>query len=179
MTTRYSVQAPPAVVMVRPHCFHSNRDTLHDNAFQQSGPGGVQAHIASAAFEEVTAMARQLEQAGIQVHLFEDTPAEGAALGRFCTHFNFEPMVFDAADAKGQAVYHTNVLMCIGTDLAMSGSDMISHPTRREEVMERLAKNGRELITLSPTQIADFAGNALELQGTQGRVLAGIHLKAR
>ncbi|MBA6364586.1 amidinotransferase, partial [Colwellia sp. BRX8-8] len=33
-------------------------------------------------------------------------------LERFCAHFNFEPMVFDAQDKKGTRVYHTNVLMC-------------------------------------------------------------------
>ncbi|MGO4815825.1 arginine deiminase-related protein, partial [Cupriavidus sp. 2MCAB6] len=31
------------------------------------------------------------------------------ALERFCTHFNFEPVVFDAVDAAGRAIYHTNV----------------------------------------------------------------------
>ena len=36
----------------------------------------------------------------------------------------------------------------------------------------RLRETGRELIELSPWQIGEFAGNALELQGTQGRVLA-------
>ncbi|MGB1272095.1 MAG: arginine deiminase-related protein, partial [Endozoicomonas sp.] len=37
------------------------------------------------------------------------------ALERFCTHFNYEPMVFAAADQSGTPIYHTNVLMCIGT----------------------------------------------------------------
>jgi hypothetical protein len=62
--------------------------------------------------------------------------------------------------------------MCIGTDFAMAGFDMITQPQRRQEVRERLEQTGRELIELSPAQIADFAGNALELQGQQGRVLA-------
>ena len=39
-------------------------------------------------------------------------------------------------------------------------------------VRARLRETGRELIELSPWQIGEFAGNALELQGTQGRVLA-------
>ncbi len=38
--------------------------------------------------------------------------ADAVALERFCTHFNFEPMAFDTADAQGRSVYHTNVLMC-------------------------------------------------------------------
>ena len=53
---------------------------------------------------------------------------------RFCTHFNFEPMAFDTADEHGSSIYHTNVMMCIATDFAMVGFDIISKPERREEI---------------------------------------------
>src|SRR5690606_41696501 len=42
--------------------------------------------------------------------------ADPVLLERFCTHFNYEPMVFDAVDRQGRAIYHTNVLMCIATE---------------------------------------------------------------
>jgi hypothetical protein len=93
-------------------------------------------------------------------------------LERFCTHFNYEPMVFDAHDAEGLPIYHTNVLMCIGTDVALIGLDTILDAHRREELCERLARGGRDVIALSQKQIAEFAGNAIELQGKEGRVLA-------
>jgi hypothetical protein len=98
--------------------------------------------------------------------------ANPLALERFCTHFNYEPMLFDAADAQGRAVYHTNVLMCIGTDFAMAGFGMMTDTRRRQEVRERLAESGRALVELGESQIGEFAGNALELQGTHGRLLA-------
>ena len=94
------------------------------------------------------------------------------ALERFCTHFNFEPMVFDAVDADGRAIYHTNVLMCIGTEIALIGLDRIVDPRRRAEVRARLEGSGRTVIDLTREQIADFAGNAIELDGTEGRLLA-------
>ena len=259
MTRAYSVQAPRAVVMIRPHFFASNPDTMQDNAFQTAPALQSTATIAAAAHEEVTVMARQLEAAGVRVHLFEDqthaTPdsvfpnnwfsthagghvaiypmyapnrqkerrwdiinmlkntyrvqdvidysgleqdkvylegtgamvldhidrvayavrsnrADPLALERFCTHFNFEPMVFDAADAAGRPVYHTNVLMCVATNFAMVGLDMIRDAKRRDEVTSRLSENGRIVLDLSPGQIADFAGNAIELQGANGLVLA-------
>src|SRR5918998_5899214 len=37
--------------------------------------------------------------------------ADPVALERFCTNFGYEPMMFDAVDAAGAAVYHTNVMM--------------------------------------------------------------------
>ncbi|SEP82526.1 hypothetical protein SAMN05216548_101578 [Faunimonas pinastri] len=94
------------------------------------------------------------------------------ALERFCTHFNFEPMLFDAADADGRQIYHTNVIMCVGTDLALVGLDAIVNPARRNEVRERLEETGRRVVALSHRQIAEFAGNALELRGARGRFLA-------
>ncbi|MEP2920000.1 arginine deiminase-related protein [Sulfitobacter sp.] len=94
------------------------------------------------------------------------------ALERFCTHFNYEPMAFRAADAQGRAVYHTNVLMCIATDFAMIGSCMIEDPARRNDVLNRLGQSGRIIIDLSEGQVGKFAGNAIELQGSGGRILA-------
>ena len=94
------------------------------------------------------------------------------ALERFCTHFNYEPMVFDAFDDSGTPIYHTNVLMCIATDFVMIGLDMISGDERRNEIVDRFESSGRAVINLSRDQIARFAGNALELQGNNGRILA-------
>jgi hypothetical protein len=94
------------------------------------------------------------------------------ALERFSTHFNFEPMVFDACDEAGVPVYHTNVLMCIGTDYALIGLDMIADDRRRVEIVTRLERSGRRVIALTNAQIRSFAGNALELHGRDGRILA-------
>jgi len=93
-------------------------------------------------------------------------------LERFCTHFNFEPMVFDALDGAGKPIYHTNVMMCIATDFALLGADLITDARRRAEIIERLEETGRDVITLSRAQIGEFAGNAIELEGEGGRVLA-------
>ncbi|MCL4068846.1 arginine deiminase-related protein [Pseudomonas sp. GX19020] len=93
------------------------------------------------------------------------------ALERFCTHFNFEPMVFAAADRHGVAIYHTNVLMCIATDYALVGLSLITDAARRDEIANRLRGTGREVIDISEEQIARFAGNALELSGEFGRIL--------
>ena len=98
--------------------------------------------------------------------------ADAIALERFCTHFNFEPMAFDAEDSHGRSVYHTNVMMCIGTDFALVGFDMISDKARREEIYSRLQGMGRSVIELSNQQIDEFAGNAIELFAGTHRILA-------
>ncbi len=49
---------------------------------------------------------------------------------------------------------------------------MITNLQRRQEVRERLQESGRSLVELSEAQVGEFAGNALELQGANGRLLA-------
>lgn len=98
--------------------------------------------------------------------------ADPVLLERFSTHFNFEPMLFDSVDAAGTPIYHTNVLMCVATEFALIGLDTIADPARRAEVRARLEESGREVIPVSHAQIADFAGNAIELSGRDGRILA-------
>lgn len=93
-------------------------------------------------------------------------------LERFCSHFNFEPMVFDAQNNKGISVYHTNVLMCIGTDFVMAGFDMMTDAKRRNQIIQRFENAGKSIVYLSEQQINAFCGNALELKGNSGRILA-------
>ncbi len=97
--------------------------------------------------------------------------ANSMALERFCTRFGYESLVFDAVDSTGQPIYHTNVVMCIGTAFAMIGVEMIPDEQRRAAVVEAIEDSERELISLRTDQVLDFAGNAIELQSPQGRIL--------
>ena len=86
-------------------------------------------------------------------------------LERFCSDFNYEPMAFEAVDSDGTPVYHTNVIACVGTDVAMIALEMIPDEQRREQVRQRLTVNGRKVVPLTERQIREFAGNAVELCG--------------
>ena len=99
--------------------------------------------------------------------------ADPVALERFCTNFGYEPMVFDAVDGRGVAVYHTNVVLTIATEFALVCLDAITSSMRRSEVAERLAgRNRRAVIDLTTAQLDEFCGNAIELEARDGRVLA-------
>jgi len=113
-----------------------------------------------------------LDHIGRVAYVARSHRADSLILERFCTHNGFEPMVFDAADAQGTAIYHTNVLMCVGTEFALVCLDALSDPQRRAEVVERLGESGRNVIDLSQRQLVEFAGNAFELSGRDGRLLA-------
>jgi hypothetical protein len=126
----------------------------HDDVFLEGTGAMVLDHIARIAY---TARSRR---------------ADPVALERFCTHFNFEPICFDTADADGHPVYHTNVMMSVATEFALVGMNLIVDPKRRDDIHRRLTETGRTVIALENAQIASFAGNALELSGRDGRVLA-------
>ena len=91
--------------------------------------------------------------------------ADTHVLERFCADFNYEPMAFQAVDSAGVPVYHTNVLACVGTEVALIALEMIPDVVRREQVRERLSVNGRTVVELTERQIHEFAGNAVELCG--------------
>jgi len=91
--------------------------------------------------------------------------ADIAVLERFCTDFRYEPMAFDAVDDHGVPVYHTNVMGCVGTEVALFALDLIPDKVRREQVRERLTVNGRRVVEITEEQVRQFAGNAVELCG--------------
>ncbi len=95
-----------------------------------------------------------------------------SVLERYCAEFNYAPVAFDAADASGQPIYHTNVLLCIATEFVLVGLDLIVDLKRRDDLVKRFEASGRVVISLSREQINNFAGNALELQAAAGRLLA-------
>ncbi len=98
--------------------------------------------------------------------------ADPVGLERFCNDFEYEAVVFDATDSEGYPVYHTNVVMCIGTEVALVGLDLIDDGAQRAAVEASLLSSGRTLIPLSYQQIESFAGNAMELQADSGSILA-------
>ena len=119
-----------------------------------------------------------LDHIGRIAYTAQSNRADPVALERFCTHFNFEPMAFATADAQGRPCYHTNVMLCVGTDFALGGFHLIANPQRREAVRARLHESGRDVIELDARQIGEFAGNALELTGHGGQRLLALSERA-
>jgi hypothetical protein len=77
---------------------------------------------------------------------------------------NYDPLLFDALGADGTPIYHTNVLLSIGSSWAVVCLEAIVEADR-ERVLQRLAASGREIIEISVQAMSGFAGNILELQG--------------
>jgi len=93
-------------------------------------------------------------------------------LGEFAQRLDYELVSFDAVDAHARPTYHTNVLMAIGAQFAVVCAEAIADPAQRASVLSRLRATGHEIVTISYEQMRQFAGNLLEMEGAQGRVIA-------
>lgn len=88
------------------------------------------------------------------------------ALNGWCEALGFVPIAFTATmdgTLTGQPVYHTNVVMSIGTRFAVVCLEALPDPAERLEVEEELAKSGREVIPITLEQMHQYLGNMLEL----------------
>src|SRR5882724_2550998 len=97
---------------------------------------------------------------------------------RFADDFSYEPVIFTSIGFNGQSIYHTNVMMCIGTAFAMVGLEMIPNKAEQQQVRARLEKTGKDIVELSADQIANFAGNAIELHTKSGEKLLVLSNRA-
>jgi hypothetical protein len=95
------------------------------------------------------------------------------ALGDFAQRMGYDVVAFDAVDRNGVPIYHTNVLMNVGEELAVICADAIVRDDQREAVLTSLRETGHELLDISFDQMDAFAGNMLELRtGSGERVIA-------
>ncbi|WP_116105502.1 citrulline utilization hydrolase CtlX [Lewinella sp. IMCC34191] len=92
------------------------------------------------------------------------------ALHRWCEEMDYQPITFHGHDARGEVIYHTNVMMAIGTKDVLICLDAIRDEAERMKVRESLALSGKRIIGLSLEQIDRFAGNALETITPDGPV---------
>ncbi len=253
------------MLMVRPHRFSPNPETAGDNAFQQHAADDIEA-LSIAAQTEFDQAVQTLRDAGVTVHVFEDTAKpekpdavfpnnwisthhdgrialfpmfsplrrqerrhdivnqlrkryrvsevidyshfekEGCCLegtgslvldhlnkiayvslskrsnlkviARFAEDFGYEPVTFTSIGDDGQPIYHTNVMMCVGTQFALVGLNMIPSHSEKERLRTRLEKTGREVIELQSDQVANFAGNSIELHDSESGKLLVLSARA-
>jgi hypothetical protein len=89
-------------------------------------------------------------------------------LNKFCEITGYKAIVFDAIDANGKAIYHTNVLMCVGTEFVVICMEAIPAAAERDMVLETIKNSGKELIEITLDQMNNFAGNMLEAANKNG-----------
>lgn len=84
----------------------------------------------------------------------------------FCNKFNYQLIHFTANDILGNAIYHTNVVMSLTSNLMIICKECIPN---KEELAIILASTNKQIVEISLAQLNQFAGNVLEVLGTDNK----------
>ncbi|MGI9546046.1 MAG: citrulline utilization hydrolase CtlX [Flavobacteriaceae bacterium] len=90
----------------------------------------------------------------------------------FCEDFHCTPVIFTAnqtVNGDRLPIYHTNVMMCLGEDYAVICLDTIDDEDERNNVIEHLRADGKEIVEITEEQMGQFAGNMLQVIGTDNQ----------
>lgn len=86
----------------------------------------------------------------------------------FCEDFEYTPILFTAYQTinnQKEVIYHTNVMMSLAQDFAVVCLQAISDKKERKQLVKQLKEDGKEIISISESQLAQFAGNMLQVMG--------------
>lgn len=87
----------------------------------------------------------------------------------FCEDMDCMPVIFTAyqsVDGNRMPIYHTNVMMCIAETFAVICLDAIDDKKERKNVIDHLKNDGKEIIAITEIQEQHFAGNMLQVIGS-------------
>ncbi|BDX03930.1 amidinotransferase [Marinomonas pontica] len=131
-------QAPNTVVLIRPHHFVSNPQTMEDNAFQKATSHPTPS---TQAYQEVTNLHQALQQQGVSVHLFEDetahTPDSVFPNNWFSTHKGNTLVAYPMYAHNRQMEYRQDII-----DFLSNAYAFHNHIDLRHHVDQRLALEG-------------------------------------
>lgn len=91
-----------------------------------------------------------------------------SVLEKFANANGYRAIVFVATDKNGNAIYHTNVVMCVGEDFAVLCEEAIEEEWELIAVRQLLEATGHEIINITREQMHAFAGNMLQVKNKKG-----------
>lgn len=92
-------------------------------------------------------------------------------LAEFCRQMHYTPVVFAATDGNGQAIYHTNVLMCVADKYVVICLESITDPDQHKLVADTIINSNKKMIAITLHQMNHFAGNMLQVKNKNGEKL--------
>lgn len=97
--------------------------------------------------------------------------SDGRAFKLLCKVLKYEGVEFESFDMGHKLIYHTNVMLSIGTNWIVVCLDAISDKQQKAKLLQNLIWTGREIIKITIEQMHLFCGNILELHDSKGKLL--------
>ena len=95
--------------------------------------------------------------------------ADEDLLIEFCEDFEYTPVSFvsyQTVKDKRLPIYHTNVVMCLGEKFSVICLDSIDDKKEKKNVIKHLKEDSKEIIPITEEQVNSFAGNMLQVIGS-------------
>lgn len=86
-------------------------------------------------------------------------------------------VTFRSTDSNDSVVYHTNVMMAIGTGVAVACLESIKDEKERKNFVAKLSKT-HEIVDITKAQMAALCGNVLELEDGRGLPVMAMSTRA-
>jgi hypothetical protein len=113
-----------------------------------------------------------LDRANGKAYCALSARADEELMIEFCEDFDMGPVIFEAyqtVDGERKLIYHTNVMMCLGETFVVICADCIDDKSERKQVLKSLKDDGKEIILITEDQVNNFAGNMLQLKGSEDK----------
>lgn len=101
-----------------------------------------------------------------------------AVIADFDDRLDYSTLLFAAQDRSGRPIYHTNVVLSLGTRFAILCTEAVS-PEFREIVTREIEASGRMLVEVDYDQLQSFGCNLIELKGRGGEPVIALSSAAR
>jgi hypothetical protein len=89
----------------------------------------------------------------------------------FDDRMDYATLLFDARDRSGRPIYHTNVLLSLGTRFAVLCTEAVAEDYRTV-LIDEIEATRRTVIEVDFEQLKSFACNLIELEGASGPLIA-------
>lgn len=89
----------------------------------------------------------------------------------FAERMNYKLVVFHSFDENNQLIYHTNVILSVGSHFAVIALDSISDERERATLVQQLQETHKEIVPISQEQVKHMAGNVLQVKDKDGKAM--------
>jgi hypothetical protein len=121
---------------------------------------------------------RVLDRPGRQAYACLSERTHPEAVAEFDAKLGYATRLFAATDRRGRPLYHSNVMMSLGSRFALVCLECVDAKDGAP-LAGALEAGGRTLIEVAREQLAGFACNLLELRDGQGGALVALSTRAK
>lgn len=100
------------------------------------------------------------------------------ALAEFERRLGYSLFAVETADHSGRPIYHTNVLLSLGSRFAILCTEVV-RPEQRQALTADIEASGRTIIPVDYEQMRNFSCNVMELRSEDGKSLVVLSASAK